>query len=91
VLLAATGKAIILCDPLLVAIDDAGDFFREGRRFRSQPERLVVTHFVIRHADKDRACNQQKQRDYASNSRNLCSQIDCGDASFSRYCLHLCW
>src|SRR5205085_9611414 len=81
-------QPIVLSDAPFVAIDDASDFFREGGCFRSQTEWRVVTHLVIRHADKDPAADQQQQRESARHERPARAQVNRRDSFFASYCLH---
>jgi hypothetical protein len=81
-------QPIVFRQPLFVAVDDAGNLFREFRAFRHHPKDYVVAHLVIRHADKDRPGHQQDQRQGTRNGGHASAQVNRGDSFFSGYGLH---
>src|SRR3977135_807584 len=81
-------KAVVLGNASFVTVDDSGNFLRQGGRFRFQTKGSVVAHLVVRHADKDRAANQQEQRQPSRDRRDAGAQINSADSFFGSYCLH---
>src|SRR2546423_10716394 len=82
-------KTILFRDALFITIEDAGDFFRKRRRFRTKTEGLMVAHLVVRHAHENRSRDQKEQRECARYRRHARAQINGTDSFFSSYNFHL--